>query len=180
VARSEILAGIVRLGRLYDQLSDSSPSSAAPDSPEREQEASKIYYRVLENILGAEEHHSSQGVELLLSSNTFHNCLLACASEVVVACYKIITLPFPEVIELLGLKAFDIFKIIQCFVRHEPSLPRGVKRHFMGIEEQVVESLSMAPGSSMFPSLVFAHQALMLAGPYGPSPKVVQLSRKVP
>jgi DNA ligase (NAD+) len=36
VARSEILAGIVRLGRLYDQLSDSSPSSAAPDSPERE------------------------------------------------------------------------------------------------------------------------------------------------
>ena len=36
VARSEILAGIVRLGRLYDQLSDSSPSLAAPDSPERE------------------------------------------------------------------------------------------------------------------------------------------------
>ena len=36
VARSEILAGIVRLGRLYDQLSEASPSSAAPDSPERE------------------------------------------------------------------------------------------------------------------------------------------------
>ena len=36
VARSEILAGIVRLGRLYDQLSDSSPSLAAPDSSERE------------------------------------------------------------------------------------------------------------------------------------------------
>jgi DNA ligase (NAD+) len=36
VARSEILAGIVRLGRLYDQLSESSPSLAAPDSSERE------------------------------------------------------------------------------------------------------------------------------------------------
>ena len=36
VAHSEILAGIVRLGRLYDQLSDSSPSLAAPDSSERE------------------------------------------------------------------------------------------------------------------------------------------------
>ncbi|MEY4326496.1 MAG: ligase [Verrucomicrobiota bacterium] len=36
VAHSEILAGIVRLGRLYDQLSEASPSSAAPDSPERE------------------------------------------------------------------------------------------------------------------------------------------------
>ena len=36
VAHSEILAGIVRLGRLYDQLSDSSPSLATPDSSERE------------------------------------------------------------------------------------------------------------------------------------------------
>ena len=36
VARSEILAGIVRLGRLYDRLSDASPSLAAPDSPDRE------------------------------------------------------------------------------------------------------------------------------------------------
>ena len=36
VARSEILAGIVRLGRLYDGLSEASPSLAAPDSPDRE------------------------------------------------------------------------------------------------------------------------------------------------
>lgn len=36
VARSETLAGIVRLGRLYDSLSEASPSMAAPDSPERD------------------------------------------------------------------------------------------------------------------------------------------------
>ena len=140
-----------------------------PGSPERQQDALKVYYRVLENVLEAEERRSSsQGVEGLLSSNSFHTCMLACASEVVVACYKIITLPFPEVPERLGLKAFDIFKIIQCFVRHEPSLPRGVKRHLVGIEEQVVESLAMAPGSSMLPSLVFAQQALRLGGPRPP------------
>jgi DNA ligase (NAD+) len=36
VAHSEILAGIVRLGRLYDQLAEASPSLAAPDSMDRE------------------------------------------------------------------------------------------------------------------------------------------------
>ena len=36
VAHSEILAGIVRLGRLYDQLAEASPSFAAPDSLDRE------------------------------------------------------------------------------------------------------------------------------------------------
>jgi DNA ligase (NAD+) len=36
VARSETLAGIVRLGRLYDSLSQASPSLVAPDSPERD------------------------------------------------------------------------------------------------------------------------------------------------
>jgi DNA ligase (NAD+) len=36
VAHSEILAGIVRLGRLYDQLAEASPSLAAPDSLDRE------------------------------------------------------------------------------------------------------------------------------------------------
>ncbi len=36
VARSETLAGIVRLGHLYDRLSEASPSLVAPDSPERD------------------------------------------------------------------------------------------------------------------------------------------------
>ncbi|MFM8877992.1 MAG: NAD-dependent DNA ligase LigA, partial [Verrucomicrobiota bacterium] len=36
VARSETLTGIVRLGHLYDRLSEASPSMVAADSPERE------------------------------------------------------------------------------------------------------------------------------------------------
>ena len=80
--------------------------------------------------------------------------------QVVVACYRIITMPFPTILDRLGLKAFDIFKIIQCFVKHEPTLPREVKRHLISIEEQVVESLAWEEGSTLYPTLIAAKAQL--------------------
>jgi len=128
---------------------------------QRREEAVKVYYRVLEAVLlGEERRTGSCNMTTLLSSNSFHCCLLACSFEVVVACYRMITMPFPAILERLGLKAFDIFKIIQCFVKHEPTLPREVKRHLISIEEQVVESLAWAEGSSLYPTLIAAKAQL--------------------
>lgn len=124
---------------------------------QRREEAVKVYYRVLEAVLLGEERRTGvANITGLLNSNSFHRCLLACAAEVIIACYKMIVMPFPEVLERLGLKAFDIFKIIQCFVRHEPTLPRDIKRHLVSIEEQVVESMAWSAGSSLYPTLISA------------------------
>jgi len=123
----------------------------------RRDEAIKVYYRVLESILASEEQRTgSSDMGSLLKSNTFHKCLLACSCEVVVAAYRMIIMPFPEILGRLGLRAFDIFKIVQTFVRHEPTLPREVRRHLVSLEEQVVESLAWWPGSSLFPALAAA------------------------
>ena len=47
-------------------------------------------------------------------------------------------------------------KIIDPFVRYEPSTPRDLKRHLHSIEEKIVESLAWERGSSLYPLLVMA------------------------
>ena len=47
------------------------------------------------------------------------------------------TLQFPAVLERLALPAFDLCKLVGPFVRHEPTLPRELKRHLFSIEERV-------------------------------------------
>lgn len=48
-----------------------------------------------------------------------------------------VTLQFPAVLERLALPAFDLCKLVGPFVRHEPTLPRELKRHLFSIEERV-------------------------------------------
>jgi len=139
---------------------------------ERRGEAVKVYYRVLGNVLAAEERRSrAPNLATLLGSRSFHRCLLACAFEVVVSAYKMITSPFPDMLARLGLKAFDMFKIINCFVQHEPTLPSDILRHLVSMEEQVVEALAWAPGSSLFPTLTMAKMQLEEAARNPPAAK---------
>ncbi len=63
---------------------------------------------------------------------------------------------FPAVLEKLELHAFDMCKIIDSFVRYEPSTPRDLKRHLHSIEEKIIESLAWERGSSLYPLLVAA------------------------
>jgi hypothetical protein len=60
----------------------------------------------------------------LLTRWPFHQCLLACSFEVVAASYRMGLLPFPAIPSRLGLKPFDLCKMIGPFVKAEPTLPR--------------------------------------------------------
>lgn len=55
----------------------------------------KLYYRVLENMLKAEEARSGKkDFTALLNNETFHKCLLACSFEMVVASYRMVGILF--------------------------------------------------------------------------------------
>jgi hypothetical protein len=60
----------------------------------------------------------------LLTRWPFHQCLLACSFEVVAASYRMGLLPFPAIPSRLGLKPFDLCKMVGPFVKAEPTLPR--------------------------------------------------------
>lgn len=78
-----------------------------------------------------------------------------------------VTLTFPAVLERLKLKAFDLCKLIETFVRHEPLLPRELKRHMFSIEEKMLEALAWERNSTLFPKLVVACNDI--AGTFSPS-----------
>ena len=67
-----------------------------------------------------------------------------------------VTLTFPAVLERMQLKAFDLCKVIETFVRHEPQLPRELKRHLFNMEEKMLECLAWERGSSLYPRLISA------------------------
>ncbi|KAK9837434.1 hypothetical protein WJX81_002188 [Elliptochloris bilobata] len=124
---------------------------------EHQREGMALYLRVLEALLRAEEARTGRAAfPALLASASFHKCLLACAFELVVAAYCMVTLQFPAVLERLALPAFDLCKLVGPFVRHEPTLPRELKRHLFSIEERVLEALAWQRGSSLYPLLVAA------------------------
>lgn len=52
----------------------------------------KLYYNVLEAMLTAEETRTQRtNFTSLLSSNSFHKCIAACAFELIVASYKMVS-----------------------------------------------------------------------------------------
>lgn len=69
-----------------------------------------------------------------------------------------VTHAFPSVLEKLELHAFDLCKMIDPFVRYEPSIPRDLKRHLHSIEEKIIECLAWERGSSFYPQLVTAYE----------------------
>ncbi|KAF8058436.1 RBR2 [Scenedesmus sp. PABB004] len=118
---------------------------------ERRDEGVKLYWHVLQAMLAAEEARAGlPAAAELVSRAGFHACLLACAFEVVAATYRMGLLSFPAIPAKLGLRPFDLVKIIGPFVRAEPSLPRELKRHMFTVEEKILESLGWAPGSSLY------------------------------
>ena len=66
------------------------------------------------------------------------------------------TVVFPAILDLLELHAFDLCKIIDPFVRYEPTMPRDIRRHLFSIEEKILESMAWAQGSTLFPLLIMA------------------------
>lgn len=133
---------------------------AALDSSWAEQrrlEALKLYYRVLGCMCQAESQRlHCENLSALLVNERFHRCMLACSAELVLATYKTVSLNFPAVLEPTGITAFDVWKVIESFVRHEETLPRELKRHLNSIEEKILEKLAWEKGSSFYNSLIIA------------------------
>ncbi|KAM9566750.1 retinoblastoma-associated protein isoform 2-T2 [Guaruba guarouba] len=122
----------------------------------------RLYYRVMESMLKSEEERLSvQNFSKLLNDNIFHTSLLACAVEVVMATYgrnasqsdgtsAETDLSFPWILNVFDLKAFDFYKVIESFIRVEPSLTREMIKHLERCEHRIMESLAWQSGSPLF------------------------------
>ncbi|XP_022791806.1 retinoblastoma-associated protein-like isoform X3 [Stylophora pistillata] len=122
--------------------------------------AKKLYYRVMEAMLLAEEKRlSCSDFSALLNSEAFHVSLLACSLEVVMADKGLSwpTLAFPWILGILKLEAFDFFKVTESFILHEPLLNSSLIKHINRIEEQVLENLAWKLGSPLLKAMEIYH-----------------------
>uniref|UniRef100_A0A670XUZ0 Retinoblastoma-associated protein n=1 Tax=Pseudonaja textilis TaxID=8673 RepID=A0A670XUZ0_PSETE len=122
----------------------------------------RLYYRVMESLLKSEEKRLSvHNFSKLLNNDVFHISLLACALELVMATYGTsrnasqnvnveTDLSFPWIINILDLKAFELYMIVESFIKAEPSLTREMIKHLECCEHKIMESLAWQSNSPLF------------------------------
>lgn len=103
----------------------------------------RLYYSSLESLLMTEEARLGTSChEALLSNASFHRALLACCMEVALKSCNYVTLAFPCTLNTFEVTPFDLCKMVESFVRHQPSLPIMLRKHLGNVEEQIVESMA--------------------------------------
>ncbi|KAM8898409.1 retinoblastoma-associated protein isoform 2-T2 [Spinachia spinachia] len=129
----------------------------------------RLYYKIMEAMLKSEEKRLSvQNFSKLLNDATFHTSLLACALEVVMATYgesswrtggynhvgagnSVEThLCFPWILDVVHLHAFDFYKVIESFIKAEPTLSKDIVKHLETCENLIMERIAWRPGSPLF------------------------------
>jgi len=122
-----------------------------------------LYFTVLEKMLKKESARlKSFDHSLLLNLEGFHKGLLACSVEVILKVFDLPTLGYPRLLDLFDVQAFDVFKVIESFVRSCTSLPSLLKKHLAEIEVQIQEKRAWAEESPLFRLI----EEQRLAGPW--------------
>ncbi|XP_005922155.1 retinoblastoma-associated protein [Haplochromis burtoni] len=137
----------------------------------------RLYYRVMEEMLKSEEKRLSvQNFSKLLNDSTFHTSLLACALEVVMATYGESSFKnggyshggadsaetdvcFPWILNVFNLTAFDFYKVIESFIKADPTLSKEIVKHLETCENLIMERLAWRTGSPLFELLKQEHES---------------------
>ncbi|XP_069859297.1 retinoblastoma-associated protein isoform X2 [Dipodomys merriami] len=159
--RENILKRVQNIGYIFkEKFAKAVGQGCAEIGSQRYKLGVRLYYRVMESMLKSEEERLSiQNFSKLLNDNIFHMSLLACALEVVMATYSRSTsqnldsgtdLSFPWILNVLELKAFDFYKVIESFIKAEANLTREMIKHLERCEHRIMESLAWLSDSPLF------------------------------
>ncbi|NXX69600.1 RBL1 protein, partial [Spizella passerina] len=137
----------------YTQSTDEQPGSHIDFAVNRLKLAEILYYKILETIM-VQETRRLHGKDLtaLLEQDVFHRSLLACCLEIVLFAYSS-PRTFPWIIEVLDIRPFYFYKVIEVLIRSEEGLSRDMVKHLNSIEEQILESLAWTRNSALWNAL---------------------------
>ncbi|XP_009876665.1 PREDICTED: retinoblastoma-like protein 1, partial [Apaloderma vittatum] len=139
--------------RSYTQSTDEQPGSHIDFAVNRLKLAEILYYKILETIM-VQETRRLHGKDLtaVLEQDVFHRSLMACCLEIVLFAYSS-PRTFPWIIEVLDLRPFYFYKVIEVLIRSEEGLSRDMVKHLNSIEEQILESLAWTRDSALWNAL---------------------------
>ncbi|NWU99331.1 RBL1 protein, partial [Upupa epops] len=139
--------------RSYTQSTDEQPGSHIDFAVNRLKLAEILYYKILETIV-LQETRKLHGKDLtaVLEQDVFHRSLMACCMEIVLFAYSS-PRTFPWIVEVLDLRPFYFYKVIEVLIRSEDGLSRDMVKHLNSIEEQILESLAWTRDSALWHAL---------------------------
>uniref|UniRef100_A0AAR2IRT7 Retinoblastoma 1 n=1 Tax=Pygocentrus nattereri TaxID=42514 RepID=A0AAR2IRT7_PYGNA len=159
----EITKRVEQLGQIFCQKFAEAETHIVVYGLQRFTLGVQLYYKVMESMLKSEEKRLSvQNFSKLLNNATFHTSLLACALEVVMATYvgnslkngnengNDTDLCFPWILDVFQLYAFDFYKVIESFIKAEPTLKHNMIEHLGRCEQQIMESIAWKADSPLF------------------------------
>ncbi|NXK87093.1 RBL1 protein, partial [Formicarius rufipectus] len=152
-----IMSRVKEIGEIfcysYTQSTDEQPGSHIDFAVNRLKLAEILYYKILETIM-VQETRRLHGKDLtaLLEQDLFHRSLMACCLEIVLFTYSS-PRTFPWIIEVLDLRPFYFYKVIEVLIRSEEGLSRDMVKHLNSIEEQILESLAWTRNSALWDAL---------------------------
>ncbi|NWY04982.1 RBL1 protein, partial [Nothoprocta ornata] len=139
--------------RSYTQPTDEQPGSHIDFAVNRLKLAEILYYKILETIMVQETRRlHGKDMTALLEQDVFHRSLMACCLEIVLFAYSS-PRTFPWIIEVLDLRPFYFYKVIEVLIRSEDGLSRDMVKHLNSIEEQILESLAWTRESALWKAL---------------------------
>ncbi|XP_067324237.1 retinoblastoma-like protein 1 isoform X2 [Anolis sagrei] len=137
----------------YTRSTDDQPGSHIDFAVNRLKLAEILYYKILETIMVQEMRRlHGKDMSALLEQDIFHCSLLACCLEIVLFAYSS-PRTFPWIIEVLNLRPFYFYKVIEVLIRSEEGLSRDMVKHLNSIEEQILESLAWTKDSALWDAL---------------------------
>ncbi|XP_068768342.1 retinoblastoma-like protein 1 isoform X12 [Struthio camelus] len=139
--------------RSYTQSTDEQPGSHIDFAVNRLKLAEILYFKILETIMVQETRRlHGKDMTALLEQDVFHRSLMACCLEIVLFAYSS-PRTFPWIIEVLDLRPFYFYKVIEVLIRSEEGLSRDMVKHLNSIEEQILESLAWTRESALWNAL---------------------------
>ncbi|XP_054247784.1 retinoblastoma-like protein 1 [Indicator indicator] len=137
----------------YTQPTDEQPGSHIDFAVNRLKLAEILYYKILETVVMQETQRLlGKDLTALLEQDVFHRSLMACCLEIVLFAYSS-PRTFPWIIEVLDLRPFYFYKVIEVLIRSEEGLSRDMVKHLNSIEEQILESLAWTRDSALWHAL---------------------------
>ncbi|XP_065086477.1 retinoblastoma-like protein 1 isoform X2 [Ochlerotatus camptorhynchus] len=110
-----------------------------------------LYYRLLENIIRAEQRRRQINlVRELCCEDMFNQTLLVCSAEIVNYAHNL-QQNFPCILNVFEMAPFIFYRIIEVVVLHHNDLLSGeIIKHLTIIENQCIESLAWASSSPLW------------------------------
>lgn len=110
-----------------------------------------LYFRLAEEVLKKEEKANKSGdITMLLQSEEFHKGIFVAAVEIILFIHNSTDLMFEETLDLIGISAFDFWKLLSMLPKFEVLIPGPVLLHFSEIENRIFESLAWEKKSPIY------------------------------